>query len=389
MFNQTKPPQLRTENVSRHSYLALFLKILRRLVLSLVVLAMLGFVFIKLDTPAAAIMTDQYLRPILGDRQVVFLEKIFFNISDSTSKIVYNFKKPLAPKFLTSSADASLPTSLDLSNILTNPAFQALNGEGVWHNIPLTIFPSREVMAYTFVRPDSSRSFAIVSLVKMDMSALTVGSVAGTVEPGGKVGKYGSGRVPKTIVDSGNLVAAFDGGFQYRDGAYGMIVGQTTYLPLKTDLGTLVGYGDGSVKLFNYTGQPLGKDVTFVRQNGPMLIENGAVTVTNADSQQVWGRVIGNGAFTWRSGIGLTAKGELIFAAGNDLSPATLATALQLAGAVNAIQLDINPYWVRFNIFNSNGDGTYNSYPLHNDMQDGAKEYLKGYQKDFFYVYKK
>jgi hypothetical protein len=223
----------------------------------------------------------------------------------------------------------------------------------------------------------------------MDTSQLTLGSVAGTVEPGGKVGKYGTGRVPKSIVQSGSLVAAFDGGFQYRDGAYGMIVGKTTYLPLKDDLGTVVGYADGSVKILNYTGQQLGSNVTFVRQNGPMLIEDGSVTVTNSDSQQVWGRVVGAGTFTWRSGIGVTQNGELIFAAGNNLSPQTLAQALSVAGAANAIQLDINPHWVRFNIFSSTGSGQYDSAPLNKDTTDGSKEYLNGYQKDFFYVYKK
>ncbi len=120
-----------------------------------------------------------------------------------------------------------------------------------------------------------------------------------------------------------------------------------------------------------------------------MLIEDGSITVENPDSQQVWGRVVGDGTYTWRSGIGITKNGELLFAAGNNLSPQTLAQALSVAGAVNAIQLDINPHWVRFNIFNSTGSGQYDSAPLNKDMQDGSKEYLNGYQKDFFYVYKK
>jgi hypothetical protein len=377
-----------TQN-SRHQYIKIIKRYLKILVIGFVILVIGGFAFVKLDTSLAAEITDKYLRPILGDRQVIFLEKMFFNSSDTISRVVYDFKKPLAPQFLNQSTDLTIPSSLGLKTLPSNSAFTPLNGEGVWHNIPLNIFPNKEVMAYTFVRPDSTRNFAIVSIVEMDTSALTIGSVAGTVEPGGKVGKYGTGKVPKAIVQSGNLVAAFDGGFQYRDGAYGMIVGQTIYLPLKNDLGTVAGYKDGSIKIFNFTGQQLGNDTTFVRQNGPMLIDNGNVTVTNADSQQIWGRVIGADTYTWRSGIGVTAKGELLFAAGNNLSPLTLATALQVAGAINAIQLDINPHWVRFNIFNSTGSGQYDSAPLNKDMQDGSKEYLNGYQKDFFYVYKK
>ncbi len=385
-----KTPTIKIETTSHRSPLKFILKCLKIIALILLAIGIAGILFVKFNTSTAAEITDKYLRPIFGDKQIIFLEKVFFNLSDKVTKVVYKFKKPFAPQFINSEASSFIPTSLNLKPIPLNPAFTPLKGEGLWHSIPLTTFPNKDVMAYTFIRPDSTRSFAIVSLVKIDTSELSIGSVAGTVEPGGKVGKYGTGRVPKSIVQSGKLVGAFDGGFQYRDGAYGMIVGSTTYLPLKNDLGTVVGYKDGSVKIFNFTNQDLATStVVFVRQNGPMLIENGNITVTNPYNQKVWGRIVGTDTFTWRSGIGVTQNGELVFAAGNNLSPVTLAQALSVAGAINAIQLDINPHWVRFNIFNSTGSGQYNSAPLNKDMQDGSKEYLTGYQKDFFYIYKK
>lgn len=384
----SSPPKLSMINTKRHFRSRVLLKYLKVAVVAVVILGTAGAAFVKLDTPAAAEIADKYLRPIFGDRQIIFLEKIFFNTSDAASKFAYGFKKPLPPQFLNTSPN-NQPSALDLNSIPPNPSFSPLADEGVWHDIALNIFPSKEVMAYTFVRPDSTRSFAVVSIVKMDATALTLGSVAGIIEPGSKVGKPGSGKVPKEIAQSGNLVAAFDGGFQYRDGAYGMIVGKTTYLPLKYGLGTVVGYKDGSIKILNYTGQSLGNDTTFVRQNGPMLIQDGNITLSDPNNRVIWGRVIGNNTFTWRSGIGITPKGELVFAAGNNLSPQTLAQALYVAGAVNAVQLDINPHWVRFNIFNSNSTGNYDSVTLNKDMTDGSKEYLNGYQKDFFYLYKK
>ena len=69
--------------------------------------------------------------------------------------------------------------------------------------------------------------------------------------------------------------------------------------------------------------------------------------------------------------------------------PETLAKALQSAGAIEAMQLDINPTWVRFILFNSQGNGKYTYEPLIKDMVDGGKSYLQGYSKDFFYLYKK
>ena len=46
------------------------------------------------------------------------------------------------------------------------------------------------------------------------------------------------------------------------------------------------------------------------------------------------------------SSIARTATGELVWAAGEPLTPAALADALVGVGAVRAIELDINPYAV-------------------------------------------
>ena len=104
---------------------------------------------------------------------------------------------------------------------------------------------------------------------------------------------------------------------------------------------------------------------------------------------QSWGLTTTNSMYTWRSGLGVTKDGDLIYAAGSSLVPETLAAALKAAGAVNAMQLDINPVWVRFVIFNSLSNGRYKYYSLTKDMVNGGAEYLSGYQKDFFYLMEK
>ena len=45
----------------------------------------------------------------------------------------------------------------------------------------------------------------------------------------------------------------------------------------------------------------------------------------------------------WRSGLGITADGALVYVAGPALDPLQLADLLARAGAVRAMQLDINP----------------------------------------------
>jgi hypothetical protein len=62
--------------------------------------------------------------------------------------------------------------------------------------------------------------------------------------------------------------------------------------------------------------------------------------------QFCWGATVGDLTVVARSGLGITRTGEIVWAAGEQLSPASLATALLAAGAVRAIELDINPFWV-------------------------------------------
>ncbi|HUO75411.1 MAG TPA: phosphodiester glycosidase family protein [Candidatus Paceibacterota bacterium] len=359
-------------------------------ILTVLVLVIIGGVlFIELNTSAAATFTDEILRPLIGDARVIALEKLFFNTTDTINRLKYKVSTPQDP-FLHPSgtpipASAANSSNLDLSVVQT-AALMPIMGEGEWNDIPLDLFPGKVVVADTFIRPDPARSYAFVTLVQMDMSKLRLWSVAGTKEPGGQVGKPGPGIIPPDIQRAGRLVAAFDGGFQYRDGQYGMIVGDTTYLPLKNDLATLVGHADGRIEIVDYTGQSLGNDVIFVRQNCPMLVEHGVVESKDDVNRALWGRTITSDIYTWRSGIGITAKGNLLFAVGNALVPSTLATALKAAGAVDAMQLDINPNWVRFNVFDHYSSAGYSSAPIMQGIRDGSQSYLHGYNKDFFYL---
>jgi hypothetical protein len=346
--------------------------------------------FIKFNTSVAANFTDDVLRPIFGANNVIFLEKIFFNASDKMQQITNKSNSVQAPQFDDSSQGNNLDTTgLSLNIIPTNKNLNKLENEGVWKVMKLNSFPNAGVMAYTFVRPDLARPYSVVTIAQLNMTKMKLGIVAGTKEPGGKAGNPGPGVIPKDIVDSNNLIAAFDGGFQYRDGEYGMIADGKTYLPLKNDLGTIVGYKNGTIKIVDYTGQDLGKDVAFIRQNCPVLIENGQSGVEDIKNKKLWGRTLTSSIYTWRTGLGINKDGNLLFAVGNNLTPATLAKALQMVGAQDAIQLDINPNWVRFNVFNSLGNGKYISKPLTKDLKNGAVSYLTGYSKDFFYVYKK
>jgi hypothetical protein len=55
--------------------------------------------------------------------------------------------------------------------------------------------------------------------------------------------------------------------------------------------------------------------------------------------------------YQWRSGLGVTADGALVYVVGPVLTPLMLADLLVRAGAVRGIQLDINPTWPVFASF--------------------------------------
>ena len=96
-------------------------------------------------------------------------------------------------------------------------------------------------------------------------------------------------------------------------------------------------------------------DVVAVRQNLVPLVADGQPTATAAGTDwQVWGNTCGATSCAhsvpgveqqWRSGAGVTADGALVYVSGPLLSPLQLAQVLAHAGAVRAMELDINPSW--------------------------------------------
>ena len=71
----------------------------------------------------------------------------------------------------------------------------------------------------------------------------------------------------------------------------------------------------------------------------------------NANDTTHWGDTLGNRVYVWRSGVGVTADGALVYAGGPDLNITDLADVLVRAGAVRAMELDINTDWVNFSSY--------------------------------------
>jgi hypothetical protein len=187
------------------------------------------------------------------------------------------------------------------------------------------------------------------------------------------------------------VIAGFNGGFKlnYEGGrALGFEANGRVAVPLKPGLASVVTYTDGTTGIGAWRhGVPdPRKHVFSVLQNLRLLVHGGAVppTVTGCVIH-CWGITITNHADVARSGLGITAAGQLVWAAGESLSPAALADSLLSAGAVQAIELDINPHWVAGYRYTHYAGGT-TATPIVGGQQGVLGQFLTPYSRDFFVV---
>ena len=239
------------------------------------------------------------------------------------------------------------------------------------------------------VQPDPQRPFAVVDLIEIDPRLLQIKMMPGTAEPRPTTGLVGAGVIP--VEDWPALVASFNGGFAAMHGHYGMMVDRKVYLPARDGVATLAVYEDGSIRMGTW-GKDLRQtpDMVSYRQNCPPLIENGQITAETG-KLTLWGLSVSNQVYLFRSGLGITAEGKLIYMAGRSLSAYTLARALQMAGAIYAMQLDVDEWHVVFITYDvqpakDGGKPKVTGHKLHEDMRGYDNYFLQPYQLDFFYL---
>jgi hypothetical protein len=187
-----------------------------------------------------------------------------------------------------------------------------------------------------------------------------------------------------------NLVATFNSGFRLKDSRGGYYQNGNTRLPLVDGAATFVTYKDGTSDI-GIWGRDfvMSKQIASARQNLKLLIDNGKMADNiNSVVMSAWGATLGSKNYVWRSGIGVTAAGDFVYVCGNALSAATLAKLLKDAGAVRAMQLDINPQWISYMWYLPNANGTLS--PFKAALFDRpANRYFTESSRDFYAVYAK
>jgi Phosphodiester glycosidase len=275
--------------------------------------------------------------------------------------------QPIIPKRLSSMAGTPLP------------------GEGQWR--ALETVKGEPAMFGTFLRPSSVYTSYVAGIVSMDQRLVSFQLRPGTEDPGPGNWHAQPWIPPGTRT---GLLATFNGGFKINTSGGGFYLNGDTAGTLTTGAASVVYYRNGTIKIGAWGSEVrMTQNVVGVRQNLKLIVDHGHVPASvNQDVLGSWGATLGGGYYVWRSGLGITRDGRVIFVYGPALNVQELADLLQRAGAVEALQLDINPFWMSFEYYQTDGhpsDPTpVNLLPT---QQQTAYRYYSVYSRDFTAVY--
>jgi hypothetical protein len=255
-----------------------------------------------------------------------------------------------------------------------------LPGEGQWRGTGPLVASAPPVLVTTF-RPDPNYPQLVAGVAWIDHTRTRLELYPGRYEPPADGSQQA--EVPPALRSS--LLATFNSGFKLEDSGGGFFSQEHVYAPLKDGQATLIGYRDGSLDIRTWTGGPdPGRGIAFARQNLPLIVENGWPNPA-LSNDSLWGMTLGNAVRVWRSGVGVDAHGNLIYAAADIQTAESLAQILLRAGAVRAMELDINYEWTTFNFYGAFDAGE--PAKLLPGMSRPATRYLSPDDRDFFAVY--
>jgi hypothetical protein len=277
---------------------------------------------------------------------------------------------------------AYLRRPVNMVPLVTTP----LPGEGVWRPTGRRVAGHPAVYSAYF-RPDAIHTSLVAGALWLDTKLLNVVYVPGLREPPFTPHPWGA-QVPPLL--RGALVAAFNSGFKLTAAQGGVFIDGKTVFPLVNGAASLVidSHGKASVGQWGRDVK-MSPNIATVRQNLALIVDHvqpvpGLPTNVNG----AWGATLGNKVFVWRSGVGVDAHGALVYVAGPGLSAVTLATLLQRAGCIRAMELDINADWVSAYVYQADptNPGVIHGVKLLQDMTRNNDRYLVPGERDFFAV---
>src|SRR5262249_25118152 len=227
-------------------------------------------------------------------------------------------------------------------------AGKPLPGEGVWRVLG-TVHGERAICG-TELRFSNVYTSYVAGIASMNQNLLKFELRPGTLDPGAGNGKAADSSPPGT---RRGLMATFNSGFRINASGGGFYLNGERDGTLTPGVASMVYYRDGHVAIgvwdrtVRMTPQVVG-----VRQNLHLIVINGRVpSSVDYNVQTSWGATLVGGYNVCRSGVGLPKDGRVIFVYGPALDVRELASLLRRAGAVTAMELDINPAWMSYEYY--------------------------------------
>lgn len=263
-------------------------------------------------------------------------------------------------------------------------ALNPLPGEGAWQPLgdPVNGAPA---MAVAYLRPDSLHGTVLAGVVRIDQQLAKFALVPGLQEPGN-----GPWPAQDQLGASGvdQLLAGFNSGFRIADANGGFALGGRQSGTLRDGAATVVIGADGTLNVGAWNAEVSANDhPVAVRQNLDLIVDGANLTPgLDSNAGDRWGRTVGNELYVWRSGLGIDTQGRILYVASSGLTVQTLADLLHRAGAVRAMELDINHSWVSFNSFHHSSGSVPVGTKLLDGMSKSEQRYLTTDSRDFFAV---
>ena len=254
---------------------------------------------------------------------------------------------------------------------------------GVTSSLPTGFVPAVAWQGRTVAWVARARSG--IALLSFDQRRLELRLHSGTVDAGTAGWRWGPAVGSS---ERRHLVSAFNGGFKLNTGSGGFMSSGRVAVPLRDGLGSIVTYADGYTDIgsWHYEVPAPGPPVDSVRQNLPLVIDQGRAA-PSLGCLSCWGATLDSVSDPARSALGITGDGHLIWAGGEHLTPAALATALLGARVVRAVELDINPEWVAAYLYGHRGGaGPLAPIPTVPGQPGVPGQFLAPYSRDFFTI---
>ncbi|NNN02325.1 MAG: hypothetical protein HKL86_10890 [Acidimicrobiaceae bacterium] len=186
------------------------------------------------------------------------------------------------------------------------------------------------------------------------------------------------------------VVAVFNGGFKQSASAGGSVVDGLTMVALvKGDMTIVINRaGHWEMGVWGAPNFPTrGFNPITYRQNlTPLVLNSRPSAAALSSNWNIWGSPLNNTPYNPRTGLGVDAQGNLIYVATmQGVLARTLAQALVAAGAIKAMELDMNPYWP---ILGAAAQPLHHPGGTYNVVLAGAEHspniYDYGWSRDFF-----